>query len=89
MERVSRRKVLRDNDGLCGICGHRVGRRWTIDHIIPLSKGGSHTYDNCQPAHAECNRMKADLLPWEFVPIGFSYKGRKPQYRNRPRGLNK
>lgn len=82
VERVSRRKVLRANNGLCGICGHKLGRKWCIDHIIPLSKGGTHEYANVQPAHHECNRMKADLLPWDHVPIGYSQKGKKLPYRN-------
>lgn len=27
----------------------------TVDHIVPLSAGGTHTWDNVQPAHAHCN----------------------------------
>jgi 5-methylcytosine-specific restriction endonuclease McrA len=41
---------------LCGICGGKVTRNnWSHDHIIPLSLGGSHTYDNTVLAHLECN----------------------------------
>lgn len=29
-----------------------------IDHVIPLSKGGSNTLDNMKPAHAICNTKK-------------------------------
>ena len=35
----------------------------TIEHIIPISKGGTHTWDNVAPAHAICNFGKADELP--------------------------
>lgn len=32
----------------------------TIDHVIPLSLGGTHTWDNVAPAHAKCNFQKAN-----------------------------
>lgn len=30
-----------------------------IDHVVPLSKGGSDTIDNVRPAHGQCNVIKA------------------------------
>ena len=50
----------------CGICGIRVNTKLkhphpyspSLDHIIPLSKGGSHTPDNVQLAHLRCNISK-------------------------------
>ena len=32
----------------------------SIDHIIPISKGGSHQWDNVQLAHRSCNRIKGN-----------------------------
>jgi len=32
----------------------------TIDHVIPLSKGGTHEPANVQLAHYYCNSIKAD-----------------------------
>lgn len=32
----------------------------TIDHFVPVSKGGTHTWDNVGPAHYRCNMDKAD-----------------------------
>jgi 5-methylcytosine-specific restriction endonuclease McrA len=35
----------------------------THDHIVPVSKGGKHTWDNAQLAHFECNTKKNAKLP--------------------------
>jgi len=71
-------KRLIERDGLrCAICGEMCDQndhRWsewfgplypTLDHIIPLSKGGSHAWDNVQVAHAICNATKRDLVEGE------------------------
>src|SRR5699024_2990102 len=56
-----------DRDGwICGICDDPVDRAMeypdpmsvSLDHIIPLSKGGSHTPENVQCAHLDCNLRK-------------------------------
>lgn len=55
----------------CGICGKPVDFSYTyphplsptVDHIIPVSKGGHPTdLDNLQLAHRCCNRAKSDRL---------------------------
>lgn len=38
-----------------------------IDHVIPISKGGSDTLDNVRPTHALCNLSKNDKLIGEPV----------------------
>jgi 5-methylcytosine-specific restriction endonuclease McrA len=35
----------------------------TIDHVIPVSKGGKTTWENCVSACSACNREKAHHLP--------------------------
>lgn len=53
--------------GKCGICGSPVDRQsFEVDHIIPLSRGGEHSYANTQAAHRRCNRKKWALLPHEL-----------------------
>ena len=66
-------KKLIQRDGLkCAICGGECDpndRGWSqwvgpmspsLDHIIPLAKGGGHTWDNVQVAHMICNSRKKD-----------------------------
>lgn len=43
----------------CAYCG---GRAETIDHVVPRSRGGTHTWQNCVACCAKCNHRKADRL---------------------------
>ena len=51
----------------CALCGSR--RDLTIDHIIPLSKGGADRNRNKQCLCATCNRKKGALLMKLGTPI--------------------
>jgi 5-methylcytosine-specific restriction endonuclease McrA len=43
----------------CHICGLQVTRSdWSEDHLIPLSKGGPHTFTNVALAHRVCNSKR-------------------------------
>jgi 5-methylcytosine-specific restriction endonuclease McrA len=62
---------IADRDGwCCGLCGGHIPRvvrhghplYLTIDHIVPLSRGGEHSPSNVQAAHATCNYTKGDRL---------------------------
>ena len=63
---VSFRRIYARDKGICQICGLPVPydkspeKLWaaTIDHIIPLSKGGTHEPNNCQLSHRLCNSIK-------------------------------
>jgi CRISPR/Cas system Type II protein with McrA/HNH and RuvC-like nuclease domain len=53
---------LRDN-GICQLCNMPVKfNEFTIDHIIPVSKGGRNNFDNLQVSHRKCNEEKADKI---------------------------
>lgn len=63
--------TLFERDGWwCHLCDNKINRRlrlpnwWaaTIDHVIPLSQGGTHTWDNVKAAHAKCNFDKANAI---------------------------
>lgn len=53
--------------GTCYYCGKKVGYAGlTMDHIIPLSRGGRSTKDNLVPCCKECNTRKKQALPVEW-----------------------
>ena len=75
-------KVLHKRDkGICYICGGKcdfndnyeingyftAGQTYpSIDHLIPIARGGMHAWDNVKLAHHHCNSMKSDILPSEL-----------------------
>ena len=53
--------------GRCHYCGRRCPpQELTLDHIVPLARGGRSTRGNCVPACKECNTRKQTLLPVEW-----------------------
>ena len=54
--------------GICHYCGRHVGRaNLTMDHVVPLVRGGRSTKGNIVPACKECNNRKTHLLPVEWA----------------------
>lgn len=49
----------------CSICLGHLGPDRTIEHEMPLARGGRHDMANLQVAHARCNVSKSDRLPSE------------------------
>lgn len=43
----------------CAYCGNKAD---TIDHVVPRSRGGEHTWENCVACCSTCNHRKADKL---------------------------
>jgi len=59
VEPVLRQAIYDRDKGICGICGEFVERKaMTLDHLVPISRGGEHTADNLQTAHRVCNCRK-------------------------------
>ena len=70
--------LIERDGGICQLCGEpvdqtdgyfdiyglfHVGRNYqTVDHIIPLTRGGDNTWDNVQLAHQHCNSAKCDRV---------------------------
>lgn len=52
--------------GRCYYCNCEVGNSYEVDHIIPLSRGGSNGPENIAVACMQCNRSKGSKLPTEW-----------------------
>jgi len=54
-------------DGVCYYCRRRVGiRTLSMDHIVPLGRGGRSVRGNVVPACKNCNSQKQSMLPVEW-----------------------
>lgn len=67
-EYINKKTVFSRCGWMCGLCGLPMDPtvRWpdpraaTLDHIIPIARGGDHVYGNVQGAHYACNLKKGD-----------------------------
>ena len=64
---------IRKRDDACYLCSISFTdeERWNtslthIDHKIPLSRDGEHSYKNCALTHTQCNLSKRDKTPEEY-----------------------
>jgi 5-methylcytosine-specific restriction endonuclease McrA len=66
---VTQDAIYERDKGICYLCGNLTfkdyenrpaNQRATLDHIIPLSKGGNHTFDNVKIACWRCNSIKGN-----------------------------
>lgn len=74
-------KLIKRDKNMCHICGEEcngedyikteegyfiAGERYpSIDHVIPIAKGGKHRWDNVRLAHRGCNVLKSDKIIYE------------------------
>ena len=79
----ARRAKLRDLDGKytkndienlmslqkcsCVYCRSDISNKYQVDHIIPISKGGSNRPENIQLLCGACNRRKSSKMPVDFA----------------------
>ncbi len=53
--------------GVCHYCGGRfTPTELTMDHLVPLARGGRSTKANLVPACKDCNNRKKVMLPLEW-----------------------
>jgi 5-methylcytosine-specific restriction endonuclease McrA len=71
VEKVSVAVLLRRDRRRCGLCQKLVAKKdASIDHIVPISRGGEHSYRNTHLAHLRCNKSKGAKLKGQLRLIG-------------------
>ena len=54
--------------GICHYCGKKMSpEELTMDHVLPVVRGGKSTRGNCVPCCKTCNNEKKHLTPAEWI----------------------
>lgn len=77
-ETIHRDDVGKRDGWVCGLCRGLVdnGLPWpdpmsaSLDHILPISKGGKHRMENVQISHLSCNLAKGNRVGEDLSPTG-------------------
>jgi 5-methylcytosine-specific restriction endonuclease McrA len=78
--RFSRRNVFVRDGYRCQYCGHsRTSRELNLDHVVPLSHGGSSTWENVVCCCISCNRRKGNRTP-ESAGMQLRRPPRRPRW---------
>ncbi len=82
----ARRALWEDQNRRCGYCGRKIGfSEVTVDHIIPLSRGGPDCGENMICSCRPCNEFKRNRTIEEFRAAvqssSFNLMQREPEYR--------
>jgi 5-methylcytosine-specific restriction endonuclease McrA len=75
-------KLVTRANGHCAYCNERAPL--TMDHVIPLSRGGRHAIGNLQPVCEQCNKRKGAMLlsEWRYRrALEAGVRGRVPVAR--------
>lgn len=64
--RFSRPNIYLRDDHTCQYCAKKFPtKELTLDHVMPVSRGGQHTWDNVVAACGKCNNKKGNRTPSE------------------------
>ncbi|MDR0950749.1 MAG: HNH endonuclease [Candidatus Ancillula sp.] len=80
--RLSRKAIYARDNNTCYICGKQFGENsLTLDHIIPVSRGGKNSWENLITCCQKCNWDKGNQLlsEWGKKP---KFAAFKPHYSN-------
>ena len=76
----SRRNLYRRDGFCCQYCNRSYApSKLSIDHVLPRSRGGRTTWENCVLACVRCNRKKGSRLPHE-VGMHLLHKPVRPNW---------
>lgn len=85
------RRVVEEQDFICHVCGERTvldlksPLRLSLDHVLPMSRGGQNIMENVLPAHRRCNQSRSDMTLEEFdIWLNKIYVSRRSAYGKRP-----
>lgn len=74
VEQIDRDAIVARDNSTCYLCGRQLATGDIhIDHVVPLSRGGTHTADNLRVACQHCNNRKYNKLLEEldwYIPGG-------------------
>jgi len=77
----SRKNIFKRDHHTCQYCGAQPGPdALTIEHILPRSKGGLSSWENCVLACVPCNKQKADRTP-EHAGMRLRSQPKKPSWK--------
>lgn len=63
---MNRRVLYRRDRNICGYCAQEFHpSQLTVDHVMPRSRGGRNTWENCVTACKRCNQAKGNRTPEE------------------------
>lgn len=71
-EAVNFQQVWKQSEGVCYLCNMPIieGSE-QYDHIVPVSRGGTHTHENIRPTHRSCNARKWAKTPEEYLGVNY------------------
>lgn len=84
VDTFEREGVIRSDQWICYLCGRKTsmesgsrdGSYPTVDHVVPIARGGSNDRSNLRCACMRCNSKKSDMTIGEFMGSGrWTYAG--------------